>query len=197
MTPPEVTPGVAGAAPGGQRSGSGSGGSYYDRISKLSERLSGLQQGLEHERNVRFDHLSVKMQDVDARLQSSQDAVQRECGQLKEQLSKFQRDFDEERLNREGLQDAKSKELSAIDVRLQQQLELEQHARRESEAKVLRSFDEKTATLREEIAREVRTRQEAEAALRRYVDVDIPKLEESLRLQEAILTEKKAREDTE
>ena len=33
----------------------------------------------------------------------------------------------------------------------------------------------------EEIAREGRSRAEAEAALRRYVDVDIPKLYESLR----------------
>ena len=99
---------------------------------------------------------------------------------------------------------------------------------------MLRSFDERTAVLREEwvfcqiprlrpfeeIAREGRSRAEAEAALRRYVDVDIPKLYESLRdeaqsresmeerivrraseeiqrLQQAIVTEKKAREDTE
>merc|ERR1719261_2212921 len=78
----------------------GSSGSYYDRISKLSERLSGLQQGLEHERNLRFDGLGVKMQDVDARLMASQESVNQECGALKEQLAKFHRDFDEERLSR-------------------------------------------------------------------------------------------------
>eukprot|EP00913_Durusdinium_trenchii_P014541 g13641.t1 len=128
-----------------------------------------------------------------------------------DQLIKFQRDFDEERLSREALTEARSKELSAADLRLQQALETEQQARRDAEAQVLRSFDERTAVLRED---------GAEAALRRYVDVDIPKLYESLRdeaqsretmedrivrrasdeinrLQEAILTEKKAREDTE
>merc|ERR1719440_1427686 len=52
------------------------------------------------------------MQDVDARLMASQESVARECSQLKEQLAKFQRDFDEERMNREGLQEQKSKELS-------------------------------------------------------------------------------------
>merc|ERR1719199_830297 len=60
-------------------------------------------------------------------------------------------------------------------------LEAEQQARRESEAKIFRTFEEKTGQLREEIAREGRTRVEAEAALRRYVDIDIPKLYEQLR----------------
>merc|ERR1719160_1695220 len=84
-------------------------------------------------------------------------------------------------MSREALHETRSKELASIDARLQQALEGEQQARREAEAKVLRSFDEKTAVLREEIAREGRTRVEAEAALRRYVDVDIPKLYENLR----------------
>eukprot|EP00439_Symbiodinium_sp_Y106_P047730 s356_g6.t1 len=201
------------------------GGNYYERINRLSERLSGLQQGLEHERNSRFDQLSQRMYDVDLKLQQSQepsDAKQslRSQGELSDQLLKFQRDFDEERLGREAMTESRSKELGAADMRLQQALEAEQQARRDAEAKVLRTFDERTALLREEIAREGRSRAEAEAALRRYVDVDIPKLYESLReeaqsretmedrivrrasdeiarLQEAILTEKKAREDTE
>merc|ERR1719433_1906825 len=99
MTLPEpaATPGLVG------RAGSASG-SYYDRISRLSERLSGLQQGLEHERNSRFDQLGQKLCDIDSRLQSSQEGLQHDCGQLREQLAKFQRDFDEERLSREALQ---------------------------------------------------------------------------------------------
>lgn len=212
-------PQSAGSQATGNAAGAGSG-AYYDRISKLSERLAGLQTGLEHERNSRFDQLSQKMHDVDLRLASSQDSAASKISQLKEQLSKFHRDFDDERVNREALQETKQKELSGIDVRLQQALEVEQQARRDSEAKVVRAFDEKTAALREEIAREGRSRMEAESALRRYVDVDIPKLYENLReesqsretmedrivhrasdeimrLQEAIIAEKKAREDTE
>mmetsp|Transcript_4132 Transcript_4132/g.7586 ORF Transcript_4132/g.7586 Transcript_4132/m.7586 type:complete len:253 (-) Transcript_4132:39-797(-) len=196
------------------------GGNYYERINRLSERLSGLQQGLEHERNSRFDQLSQRMYDVDLKLQQSQETLHSDLALLKDQLVKFQRDFDEERLGREAMTEARSKELGAADLRLQNALEAEQQARRDAEAKVLKTFDERTALLREEIAREGRSRAEAEAALRRYVDVDIPKLYESLReeaqsretmedrivrraseeisrLQEAILTEKKAREDTE
>lgn len=210
-------------AEGGSKSSGPTGtpsGSYYERIGRLSERLSGLQQGLEHERNVRFDSLHTKMHDVETRLTVSQENMTKDCAALKESLVQFQRDFDEERLNREALNDARANELTTMDTRLEQALEAEQQARRDAEAKVLRNFDEKTSVLREEIAREGRTRVEAETALRRYVDVDIPKLYESLReeaqsresmedrivrraseeitrLQEAILTEKKAREDTE
>jgi len=201
------------------RSGSSSG-AYYDRINRLSERLSGLHQGLEHERNSRFDQLGQRMYDVDLRLQTTQDSLTGDLAHLKEQLANFQRDFEEEKFNREAVSDAKSKELTAADLRLQQALDAEQQARREAEAKVLKSFEDRTNMLREEIVREGRSRAEAEAALRRYVDVDIPKLYENLReeaqsresmedrivrrasdeinrLQEAILTEKKAREDTE
>merc|ERR1719409_463466 len=100
MTPTEATQGQSRGAAMPAASGSSTGGSYYDRISKLSERLSGLQQGLEHERNQRFDTLSLKMADVDARLHASQESVTKECSVLKEQLSKFQRDFEEERMSR-------------------------------------------------------------------------------------------------
>merc|ERR1719221_1048299 len=121
------------------------------------------------------------MSDVDSRLQAAQDALQQECCQLRDQLDKFQREFDDERHGREAATDAKAKELSTLDLRLQQALEQEQQARRDTEQRTLRGFEEKTAQLRDEIAREGRTRNEAEAALRKYVDVDIPKLYESLR----------------
>merc|ERR1719199_1200425 len=98
-------------------------GSYYDRIHRLSERLSGLQSGLEQERTSRFDQLSTRMQDVDARLSAAQEAAQAKASILKEQLSKFQTDFEEERLSRESMQESKSRELSGIDMRLQQALE--------------------------------------------------------------------------
>merc|ERR1712025_499810 len=101
--------------------------------------------------------------------------MHKDCAELKETMATYQREFDAERLSREAAHDTRAKELMAIDTRLQQTLEAEQQGHRDSEAKVLRAFDEKTAQLREEIAQEGRTRAEAEGALRRYVDVDIPK----------------------
>merc|ERR1719454_2145492 len=115
------------------------------------------------------------MRDVDQRLTVSQESIQYECNSLRDQLSSVKRDFEEERRSRESVTQAKMQELAAIDGRLQQALRAEQEARRDSEAKVFRTFDERTAALREEISRDGKTRAEAETALRQYIDVDIPK----------------------
>merc|ERR1711972_18576 len=81
-------------------------------------------------------------------------------------------------------------------------------------------FESKTNSIREEMQTSGRLRMDSEANLRRYLEVDIPKLYESLKeevsnreameqrmlrkameevaqLQGAVLAEKKAREDTE
>lgn len=191
-----------------------------DRINRLSERLCGLQQGLEHERHARFQNLNQKMSDVDGTMQQAQESLLRECHVMKEALSRFHQDFEEECCKREALMEAKTKELSVVDLRLQQILEAEQQASRDAEQQILRAFDEKTDLLQEEIVREGRTREEAHAALCRYVDGDIPQLYENLReearsretmeerivrracdeiarLQDAVLAEKRTREETE
>ena len=55
-------------------------------------------------------------------------------------------------------------------------LEQEQSARRESESRLLRQFEEKTSLLRDDIAKEGKIRAENESNIRRYLEVDIPKL---------------------
>merc|ERR1712115_508383 len=112
--------------------------------------------------NMRFEALHSRILDVDKRLQAGKDATERDCRALKESLAKFQHDFDQEKHSRESLHDTRAKDLSSIDARLHQALEAEQHSRREAEAKVLSTFDEKTALLREEIAKEGRSRADAE-----------------------------------
>jgi len=114
----------------------------------------------------------------------------------------------------------KQEEIARVDEALQASLAAEQEARRESEARVLQTFEAKTRGIREEMQAGGRLRMDNEANLRRYLEVDIPKLYESLKdevenrevmeqrmlqkamdevtqLQAAVLSEKKAREDTE
>ena len=45
----------------------------------------------------------------------------------------------------------------------------------------IRQFDEKAAVLRDDLAKEGKIRSENEGALRRYLEIDIPKLYDSLR----------------
>jgi hypothetical protein len=161
------------------------------------------------------------MQGVDARLQASHEQLSTSYQSVGEQLTSFQQMFKEERDERQRSQDCKAQEFAAIDERLQAAFKEEQRSLRDVEGKVLRSFDERARQMREDVMRQdSHATAEAEVAIRRYIDVDIPKLYESLReetrsresmedrivkraseeinrLQEGVISEKKAREDTE
>lgn len=195
-------------------------GDYRDRISRLSDKLCVLHEGLDQDRNTRFEHLQGKMRQLDERVSASQDTTNRKFSLMKEQLCVFQKDLDVERLNRENLAQEKHEEITQVDENLQATLQAEQEARRQTEARILHVFDSKTHALKDEVIKSGQLRMDNEASLRRYLEVDIPKLYESLKeevdnreameqrmlkkamdevtqLQGAILAEKKAREDTE
>ena len=72
--------------------------------------------------------------------------------------------------------EAKNRELQLIDQRLSAALDQEQSARRESEQHLIRQFEDKTTALREDMIKEGKIRSESEQNLRRYLEIDIPKL---------------------
>lgn len=195
-------------------------GSHRDRIARLSDKLCVLHEGLDEDRNTRFEHLQGKMRHLDERLSASQDAATKKTAVIKDQLICFQKDIDVEKEAREQLAEAKEKDIVRVDTAMQEKLQAEQAALRETEQRILRVFESKTDALKEEICKSGRVRVDNEGNLRRYLEVDIPKLYESLKeevhnreameqrmlqkamdevtqLQSAILAEKKAREDTE
>merc|ERR550514_2674659 len=128
--------------------------SYHNRIAKLSDKLSDLHQGLESDRNSRFDTLNGKMRMLDERLATSQDAAAKRFASLKDQLVIFQKELEEEKENREALAERKAQEIASMDQRLQAALDAEQQARKESAMRVLRIFEDKTQLLKEDIAKE-------------------------------------------
>merc|ERR1719253_1001850 len=160
------------------------------------------------------------MKQLDERLSASQDASAKKFGVLKEHMLIFQDALKSEQQNREEFQGRKEEDIVKIDQSLQVTLQAEQDARREAEQKVIRAFEEKNSCLKDEILHTGKVRMDNEAKLRRFLEVDIPKLYEGLKeevenreameqrmlkkavdevtqLQGAVLTEKKAREDTE
>ncbi|CAK0904871.1 unnamed protein product [Prorocentrum cordatum] len=219
--------------------GAQEGADYRERIARLSDKLCVLHAGLDQDRNTRFEHLQGKMRQLDEKVCASQDSTGKKFSVLKGQLLAFQSDLDEERSCRERLAQDKQEEIARVDEALQGELAAreaslaaEQEARRESEARVLQTFEAKTRGIREEMQANGRLRMDLwggkgavvqgdnEANLRRYLEVDIPKLYESLKeevgsreameqrmlrkameevtqLQGAVLAEKKEREDTE
>merc|ERR1712054_683142 len=72
-------------------------------------------------------------------------------------------------------------DIGSLDGRLQKALEEEQKARREAEQEVLRTFEERTNSVKEQIAKEGRVRMDNEAKLRSFLEVDIPNLYDKLK----------------
>jgi len=61
-------------------------GDYRDRIARLSDKLCVLHEGLDHDRNTRFEYLQGKMRQLDERLTASQDSGAKKISVLKQQL---------------------------------------------------------------------------------------------------------------
>lgn len=205
---------------GGSSAGSRGKVDYRERIARLSEKLNVVQEDSRDDKDARIDALQAKLKQLDERVASSQDISQKKFSTLKEQLIKFQRELDAERKTREGQAQGKQDEIGQLRLQLQSSLEAEQEVLRETENRILSLFESKTSSLKDDMIKSGRLRMDNEANLRRYLEVDIPKLYESLKeevgnreameqrmlckamdevtqLQSAILEEKKAREDTE
>eukprot|EP00411_Alexandrium_monilatum_P051800 CAMPEP_0175429572 /NCGR_PEP_ID=MMETSP0095-20121207/51424_1 /TAXON_ID=311494 /ORGANISM="Alexandrium monilatum, Strain CCMP3105" /LENGTH=385 /DNA_ID=CAMNT_0016729019 /DNA_START=53 /DNA_END=1208 /DNA_ORIENTATION=- len=193
---------------------------YRDRTARLSDKLLVLHEGLDQDRNTRFEYLQGKVKQLDERVSVSQDATTRKFSVLKDQLGAFQAELGREGLSRERMAREAREELARVDAALQAGLASEQEARRESEARILHGFEAKTTALKDELGKSGRLRLESESSLRRYLEVDIPRLYESLKeevenreameqsmlrrameevtqVQGAILEEKRAREEAE
>merc|ERR1712196_566310 len=93
----------------------------------------------------------------------------------------FQSALKSEQENRDAFQQRKEQEIVLIDQSLQATLSAEQEARREAEEKIIRVFEEKNTLLKDEILASGQVRMDNEAKLRRFLEVDIPKLYEGLK----------------
>merc|ERR1719375_197068 len=100
------------------------------------------------------------MKQLDERLATAQDASAKKFGVLKDQLGAFENELGEEKTSRETLSSDKTGEINRLDHRLQDALESEQKARRDAEQGILQVFDERTNSVKEQVAKEGRVRME-------------------------------------
>jgi len=193
---------------------------YQDRVSNLTNKLSAMHEGENNERSSMYDTLQGKMRKLDEKLSTAQDAGTKKFTVLKANLMQFQKVLKEETEHRDAVTEEKADEILKVDAALQAVLLSEQDDRKAAELKILKEFDEKYEFLKDEITGSGKERMGNESKLRRFLEVDIPKLYEGLKeevesreqmehrmlkgamdevevLQDAVLAEKKAREDTE
>ena len=81
--------------------------------------------------------------------------------QLKETLSRLNEGIQNEQISKDLLDEKKDKELKLTENNLQIEVNVEKQHRRESEAKISKIIDERLYTLRLDLAKEKKIREEA------------------------------------
>jgi hypothetical protein len=215
-----TTPPLTGMSSARSGTPGANGSAYYERIQRLSDRLSSLQTGLESEKQSRLDVLNSKLRSIDEKLTTNSEASAKKFHSMKEMLTKLTKTMEDERRMRDKIFEDKDSELRELDLNIQSIIETESQHRVEDEMKIIRTFEEKFSSMRDEIIRESKSRVENEVNLKKYLELDIPKLfeglkeealareamesrilrramEEIARLGEAIAAEKRHREESE
>ena len=157
-----------------------------DRITRLSQQLSGLQSTLETDRVGRLDQLERRYQALEEQVWEVQEQTNKKINILREQVARLQKALEEERGGRESLMEQKMRDLTMLEQRIQQVLSQElgvsfTQTRKENELKLLKAIDDRSAALRGELLKETRSRMEAFEAIRTQIDQEVPKVSEGLK----------------
>jgi len=119
-----------------------------------------LQSGLEGERQLKRDAFDYKLQALDEKLQRNALSEETKFKLLKDQITKLQEGLATERIAREILDERKSKELKLVENNVSLDLNVEKQNRKDNENKIQKQIDEKCFSLRLELAKEKKTREE-------------------------------------
>lgn len=96
--------------------------SQQDRITRISQQLSGLQTTLETDRVGRLDQLERRYQALEEQMWEVQEQTNKKVNILREQVARLQKALEEERGGRESLMEQKMRDLALLEQRIQQVL---------------------------------------------------------------------------
>lgn len=193
---------------------------FAKKVTHLSDNLVGLHKDHDEERNTRFDHLQEKIKNLDDRLSMWQNIGSKKFSLVKELILVFQRELEVERAKRVDAERVKTEQVAELDRSLRKALLAEQQGLRTSEARLMDQFERKLHTLQDDVSRVSTAGSDNTHNLRRYLEVDVPKLfghlqeettaresmerqmlakamEEVGELREEIAAEQRARQETE
>lgn len=193
---------------------------YCEKMVKLSNKMNTLHDGLDQERNKRFEHLQIRLRNMDESMSASEAYGAKKFNVVKDHLIKFQGELVDEFQTGNKFAEEEIQKVGAAQKDLEDTLEDERKCRTEMEARVLSDFEAKTRALKFDIDNEGSGKHNSHFKLRRYLEQDVPKLYEGLKeeqqnreamehrmlekameevdhLHGVVVAEKKAREDTE
>merc|ERR1712086_235092 len=100
------------------------------RIRQLSDKLSSLQDEMDHEKQARSDATELKLKVLDDKLLRAQITEEEKLRPLNEQIERLMEELAAERLSREVMDERKTKEIKSVEiVKIQDGLHIEQKTR--------------------------------------------------------------------
>merc|ERR1712153_3154 len=127
------------------------------RIRQLSDKLSSLQDEMDHEKQARSDATELKLKVLDDKLLRAQITEEEKLRPLNEQIERLMEELAAERLSREVMD-----------------------ARKDLDAKIMKQVDETAFALRLDLAREKKLREEAEERHEKEVADEIIRIADSV-----------------
>jgi len=132
------------------------------RVQELANKLTGLQENLQADRNERHDRVSGILTQLDDRLAANRNSETEKCNILKEQICKLRDGLITERDARDLLDQRKNKELQLVESSVMLSLNAEKEFRKTQEKAMTDLMDEKCFQLRLALAKEKKRREEVE-----------------------------------
>ncbi|KAF4653151.1 hypothetical protein FOZ61_009161 [Perkinsus olseni] len=131
---------------------------------------------------VRLANLNEHLTDINSKLDNHQASISSNMNTLKEDILRLHKIMDDEREKRDGISKVQEEEMQNLDKRLQEAIEKEQESRREAENELITKLKDKTDKIRCEFDKHIEDDESREVStLRKYIEVDLPKLEDTLR----------------
>jgi len=127
---------------------------------------------LESGRVNRLEQLEYRIKSIEEKLDETNDTSNKKILNLKDQISKLQRQIEEEKSVRNTYYDAKEKDLKVIELKINEKFELLLQQRKEMERKLAILIEEKQAQLKAEIAKESSIRIENIDYLKACIEVE-------------------------
>ncbi|GIQ88967.1 hypothetical protein KIPB_011328, partial [Kipferlia bialata] len=146
------------------------------RVFSLTERLHSLQNGIETTRSRKLEKVENTLKQMDEKMVQSDNDRDQRFDSIRQGVLRLQEGIVQEHEARESLEEEKTKATEDVQARLKHELVGLSDGRRDSEVRIARAMEQKLAGIRQELAREVQARLEAEETRQAALGVDLPRL---------------------
>lgn len=191
-----------------------------ERIQALGDKLSQLHLTLRSEKLSKLEKLDISLKNCGEKVIEFSEICTDKFSQYREQLNKLFANIESQNTEIQNNYEQKMQYLQALETKVVEKFEQEAKLRKEMERKAIMLIDERSNYLLNELNKEGKNRNESLDNFHRIIEGDIPKLQESLKEENAemndndsavqnkiveeaqklmhiVNSEKKAREETE